>query len=140
MVDDPQPVRQLPGDPARLPDGYLGASVPRRDGRASAFQCHNCAFKRAQVGSADAQKRWRSTGIFAYLPAVNGQCRGGDAPGRAGARLAIPSVRPTVELPLTALKSSDLMSTETREERLMRRIIDLYLNDQQFADARPSEA
>jgi fatty acid CoA ligase FadD9 len=32
------------------------------------------------------------------------------------------------------------MSTETREERLLRRIIDLYLNDQQFADARPSEA
>jgi fatty acid CoA ligase FadD9 len=32
------------------------------------------------------------------------------------------------------------MSTEPREERLVRRIIDLYLNDQQFADARPSSA
>ncbi|MGO4615853.1 carboxylic acid reductase [Nocardia sp. 2YAB30] len=32
------------------------------------------------------------------------------------------------------------MSTETREERLARRISDLYANDQQFADARPSEA
>jgi fatty acid CoA ligase FadD9 len=32
------------------------------------------------------------------------------------------------------------MSTEPREERLVRRIVDLYLNDQQFADARPSAA
>ncbi|MDT7758221.1 MAG: fatty acid CoA ligase FadD9 [Mycobacterium sp.] len=32
------------------------------------------------------------------------------------------------------------MSTGTREERLVRRIIELYLNDQQFADARPSTA
>jgi hypothetical protein len=29
------------------------------------------------------------------------------------------------------------MSTEPRERRLVRRIVDLYLNDQQFADARP---
>jgi fatty acid CoA ligase FadD9 len=32
------------------------------------------------------------------------------------------------------------MSTDTREARLTRRIADLYANDQQFADARPSEA
>ena len=32
------------------------------------------------------------------------------------------------------------MSTDTREERLARRIADLYANDQQFADARPSAA
>jgi fatty acid CoA ligase FadD9 len=32
------------------------------------------------------------------------------------------------------------MSTESREERLVRRIVDLYLNDQQFAYARPSSA
>src|SRR6185312_16375257 len=32
------------------------------------------------------------------------------------------------------------MSTDTREERLARRIADLYANDRQFADARPSEA
>ena len=32
------------------------------------------------------------------------------------------------------------MSTDTREERLERRISDLYATDQQFADARPSEA
>jgi fatty acid CoA ligase FadD9 len=32
------------------------------------------------------------------------------------------------------------MSTDTREERLARRISDLYVTDQQFADARPSEA
>src|SRR5881227_2011661 len=32
------------------------------------------------------------------------------------------------------------MSTITREERLARRISDLYTSDQQFADARPSEA
>src|SRR4051812_8228061 len=32
------------------------------------------------------------------------------------------------------------MSTVTREERLARRISDLYASDQQFADARPSEA
>ena len=32
------------------------------------------------------------------------------------------------------------MSTDTREERLERRIADLYANDQQFADARPREA
>jgi len=32
------------------------------------------------------------------------------------------------------------MSTNTREERLARRITDLYATDQQFADARPSEA
>jgi fatty acid CoA ligase FadD9 len=32
------------------------------------------------------------------------------------------------------------MSTDTREERLERRIADLYANDRQFADARPSEA
>src|SRR4030088_3656246 len=32
------------------------------------------------------------------------------------------------------------MSTVTREERLSRRISDLYATDQQFADARPSEA
>ena len=31
------------------------------------------------------------------------------------------------------------MSTVTREERLARRISDLYATDQQFADARPSE-
>ena len=31
------------------------------------------------------------------------------------------------------------MSTDTREERLARRIADLYATDQQFADARPSE-
>ena len=29
------------------------------------------------------------------------------------------------------------MSTNTREERLARRITDLYATDQQFADARP---
>jgi fatty acid CoA ligase FadD9 len=33
-----------------------------------------------------------------------------------------------------------LMSTDTREQRLARRIADLYATDQQFADARPSEA
>jgi fatty acid CoA ligase FadD9 len=32
------------------------------------------------------------------------------------------------------------MSIDTREERLARRIADLYANDRQFADARPSEA
>ena len=32
------------------------------------------------------------------------------------------------------------MSVDTREERLARRIADLYATDQQFADARPSEA
>jgi fatty acid CoA ligase FadD9 len=32
------------------------------------------------------------------------------------------------------------MSTGTRDERLARRIADLYAHDQQFADARPSEA
>ena len=32
------------------------------------------------------------------------------------------------------------MSTDTREERLARRIADLYATDRQFADARPSEA
>jgi fatty acid CoA ligase FadD9 len=32
------------------------------------------------------------------------------------------------------------MSTKTREERLARRISDLYATDQQFADARPSES
>jgi len=32
------------------------------------------------------------------------------------------------------------MSTDTREERLERRIADLYANDRQFADARPSES
>ena len=32
------------------------------------------------------------------------------------------------------------MSTNAREERLARRITDLYATDQQFADARPSEA
>jgi fatty acid CoA ligase FadD9 len=32
------------------------------------------------------------------------------------------------------------MSTDTREERLERRIADLYADDRQFADARPSEA
>ena len=32
------------------------------------------------------------------------------------------------------------MSTDIREERLARRIADLYATDQQFADARPSEA
>src|SRR6202795_1672001 len=32
------------------------------------------------------------------------------------------------------------MSTDAREERLARRIADLYATDQQFADARPSEA
>ena len=32
------------------------------------------------------------------------------------------------------------MSVDTREERLARRIADLYANDRQFADARPSEA
>ena len=52
----------------------------------------------------------------------------------------IMSDRSTVELLLTALKSSDFMPTEPREERLVRHIVDLYLNDQQFADARPSAA
>jgi fatty acid CoA ligase FadD9 len=33
-----------------------------------------------------------------------------------------------------------LMPTDTREQRLARRIADLYTTDQQFADARPSEA
>jgi fatty acid CoA ligase FadD9 len=32
------------------------------------------------------------------------------------------------------------MSTDTREERLARRVADLYATDRQFADARPSEA
>src|ERR1700692_1062952 len=32
------------------------------------------------------------------------------------------------------------MSTDTREERLARRVADLYATDQQFADARPGEA
>ena len=32
------------------------------------------------------------------------------------------------------------MSTDLREERLARRIADLYGHDQQFADARPSDA
>jgi hypothetical protein len=32
------------------------------------------------------------------------------------------------------------VGTDTREERLARRIADLYATDQQFADARPSEA
>ncbi|MDT5131123.1 MAG: fatty acid CoA ligase FadD9 [Mycobacterium sp.] len=32
------------------------------------------------------------------------------------------------------------MSVDAREERLARRIADLYANDRQFADARPSEA
>ncbi|MDT5149738.1 MAG: fatty acid CoA ligase FadD9 [Mycobacterium sp.] len=32
------------------------------------------------------------------------------------------------------------MTTEPREGRFVRRIVDLYLNDRQFADARPSEA
>jgi fatty acid CoA ligase FadD9 len=32
------------------------------------------------------------------------------------------------------------MSTESREARLVRRIIEMYLNDQQFADARPNAA
>ena len=32
------------------------------------------------------------------------------------------------------------MSTNTSKERLARRITDLYATDQQFADARPSEA
>ena len=32
------------------------------------------------------------------------------------------------------------MSTDTREERLARRISDLYATDQQFAAARPNEA
>ena len=32
------------------------------------------------------------------------------------------------------------MSVDTREERLARRIADLYATDQQFAAARPSEA
>ena len=32
------------------------------------------------------------------------------------------------------------MSVDTREERLARRVADLYATDQQFADARPSEA
>src|ERR1700694_5183308 len=36
-------------------------------------------------------------------------------------------------------RTTVLMSTDTREERLARRIADLYANDQQFADARPSE-
>ncbi len=33
-----------------------------------------------------------------------------------------------------------MMSVDTREERLARRVADLYATDQQFADARPSEA
>ena len=32
------------------------------------------------------------------------------------------------------------MPIDTREERLARRIADLYATDQQFADARPGEA
>ena len=32
------------------------------------------------------------------------------------------------------------MSTATREERLARRVADLYATDEQFANARPSEA
>ena len=32
------------------------------------------------------------------------------------------------------------MSTDTREERLARRVADLYATDPQFADARPIEA
>ena len=32
------------------------------------------------------------------------------------------------------------MSTDAREARLERRVADLYANDQQFADARPSAA
>jgi fatty acid CoA ligase FadD9 len=32
------------------------------------------------------------------------------------------------------------MSTDTREQRLQRRISHLYATDQQFADARPNEA
>jgi fatty acid CoA ligase FadD9 len=32
------------------------------------------------------------------------------------------------------------MSTDAHEERLARRVADLYATDQQFADARPSEA
>ena len=32
------------------------------------------------------------------------------------------------------------MSIATREERLARRVADLYATDQQFADARPSDA
>ena len=32
------------------------------------------------------------------------------------------------------------MSIDTREERLARRIADLYTNDRQFADGRPSDA
>ena len=32
------------------------------------------------------------------------------------------------------------MSTDTHEERLERRISDLYATDQQFADARPSDS
>src|SRR6202011_2763247 len=55
-----------------------------------------------------------------------------------------PAVPPRDSL-LTRLKSccertTDLMPTDTRDERLARRVADLYATDQQFADARPSEA
>src|SRR6202011_3970316 len=49
---------------------------------------------------------------------------------------------PTCEwrLPPPAICRGFLMSIDTREERLARRVTDLYATDQQFADARPSEA
>jgi hypothetical protein len=43
--------------------------------------------------------------------------------GRDG--LTISAVRPTVELRLTSLMGSDFMSSESREELLVRRIVDL---------------
>src|SRR5258707_815660 len=59
--------------------------------------------------------------------------------------MAILAVRPTVELLLHKLieslrRSSNLMPTDPREERLARRVADLYATDAQFADARPIEA
>ena len=41
---------------------------------------------------------------------------------------------------LTGSPKGTSMSTEMREERLARRIAELYARDQQFADARPCEA
>src|SRR5258708_33887165 len=59
--------------------------------------------------------------------------------------MAILPIRSTVELLLNKLieavrRSSNLMPTDPREERLARRVADLYATDAQFADARPIEA
>src|SRR5258708_22044573 len=59
--------------------------------------------------------------------------------------MAILPIRSTVELLLHKLieslrRSSNLMPTDSREERLARRVADLYSTDTQFADARPIEA